>query len=66
MAIARSFKEMWRRIKAVEEEPWFLIAGFMVVLLLALLTVSASSFQPHREGTEPVPESDTASATSQR
>jgi len=66
MAIASSFKDIWRRIKAIGDEPWFLIGGFMVVVLLALLTLSASSFQPHREGIEPVPASNSASATSQR
>ena len=57
---------IWRRIKAVDDERWFLIGGFMVVVLLALLTLSASSFQPHSGGTEPVPASNSESASSQR
>jgi len=55
MAIDHFFKDLWRRIKAVEEDPWFLIGGFMVVVLLALLTVSASSFQPYAGSTDPSP-----------
>ena len=66
MAISRSFKDLWRGMKQIDEEPWFVVGGLMVLALLALLTVSAARFQPHEQDTDSVPGSETVAATSQR
>ncbi len=66
MAIKSLFKGFWRGLKRMDEDPWFLLGGTAVVLLLALLTLSAGAIRRAAQSTEPDAVAGKADVTSRR
>lgn len=55
MAIKRLLEGFWQGLKRIDEDPGHLLGGMAVVLLLAVLTLSASAIRRPGQSAEPHP-----------